>query len=167
MPCLAFILVQPSLLFTPYFCPRHVNDPMLTEVFNIVGLQLTSKLSRRQKESLRETYCLQCPVSYDERLYCRTGAEEDPADDVADLTDEGRLTSSDLRLLIQAEEEFSQTRGFSRLLPGTEHRKYLEYLERRHQGDNLLAAWEERYHNTRQEGRQVLARLCLQGLHLQ
>ena len=140
---------------------------MLTEVFNIIGLQLTSKLTRRQEESLRKTYSLQCPLSYDERLYCRTGGEEERGEDTVDLTEEGNLTSSDLRLLIQAEEEFSQTRGFSRLLPGTEHRKYLEYLERRHQGDNLLAAWEERYHNTRQEGRKVLARLCLQGLHLQ
>ena len=146
---------------------------MLTEVFNIIGLQLTSKLTPRQKKSLRETYCLQCPFSYDARLYCRGEGEEERADDDddddegVDLIAERNLTSSDLRLLIQAEEEFSQTRGFSRLLPGTEHRKYLEYLERRHQGDDLLAAWEERYHNTRQEGRKVLARLCLQGLHLQ
>ena len=140
---------------------------MLTEVFNIIGLQLTSKLTRRQKESLRETYSLQCPISQDDRLYCRGGAEEETADEGVDMIDEGTLTSADLRMLIQAEEEFSQTRGFSRLLPGTEHSKYLKYLERRQHGDLLLSAWEERYHSTRQEGRQVVARLCQQGLHLQ
>ena len=140
---------------------------MLTEVFNIIGLQLTSKLTRRQRESLRETYSLQCPISYDDRLYIRGGVEEDTADVDVDMIDERNLTSSDLRMLIQAEEELSQTRGFSRLLPGSQTSKYLKYLERRQHGDLLLSAWEERYHNHREEGRQILARLCLQGLHLQ
>ena len=154
------------MLIVFLYC-RHVNDPMLTEVFNIIGLQITSKLTRRQKESLRQTYCLQCPISHEDRLYWRGGGEEETPNEAADLIDEGNLTSADLRMLIQAEEEFSQTRGFSRLLPGTEHSKYLKYLERRQHGDHLLSAWEERYHNTREEGRQILARLCQQGLHLQ
>ena len=140
---------------------------MLTEVFNIIGLQITSKLNRRQKESLRETYCLQCPISFEDRIYCRGGVEEETGDEAADMIDENNLTSADLRMLIQAEEEFSQTRGFSRLLPGTENSKYLKYLERRQHGDHLLSAWEERYHSHREEGRQILARLCLQELHLQ
>ena len=128
---------------------------MLTEVFNIIGLQLTSKLTSRQKESLRKTYRLQCPISQDDRLYCRGGAEEETAGEAVDMIDEGNLTSADLRMLIQAEEEFSQTRGFSRLLPGMKHSKYLKYLERRQHGDLLLSAWEERYHNHREEGTAV------------
>ena len=140
---------------------------MLTEVFNIIGLQLTSKLTRRQRELLRETYSLQCPISYDDRLYTRGGVEKETADDVVDMIDEGNLTSSDLRMLIQAEEELSQTRSFTRLLPETAHSKYLKYLERRQHGDSLLSAWEEKYHHHREEGRQLLTRLCLQGVHLQ
>ena len=140
---------------------------MLTEVFNIIGLQLTSKLTRRQEESLRKTYSLQCPLSYDDRLHTRRGVgeEEKPAD--VEMIDEGPLTSSELRMLIQAEEELSQTRGFTRLLPGTAHSKFLKYLERQQHGDTLLAAWEKKFHEHREEGRQLLTRLCLQGLHLQ
>ena len=138
---------------------------MLTEVFNIVGLQLTSNLSLRQRESMRK-FC-SGPVNFDSRLYSREGLGTKPGGPAGDRVAEENLSSSDVRMLIQAEEELSQTKGFTRLLPSRRNTKYLKYLEVRGEGDLLLSSWEERYHQTREEGRQTLSRLCSRGVHLQ
>ena len=141
---------------------------MLTEVFNIIGLQLTSKLNLRQKESIRRTYSLKCPINYDARLFSREEAVERTVEDEGvDMIAEENLTSCDVRMLMQAEEELSQTKGFTRLLPDVRNTRYLKYLDRRLHGDLLLSAWEERYHSNRHQGRQILSRLSLQGKHLQ
>ena len=140
---------------------------MLTEVFNIIGLQLTSKLSLRQKESIRKTYSVNGPISFDSRLYSREGLGETAGAGVGDVIAEDQLTSGDVRMLIQTEEEFSQTRGFTRLLPDRRHTEYLHYLQADSESDLLLARWEEKYHQSREEGREALARLCLRGVHLQ
>ena len=138
---------------------------MLTEVFNIIGLQLTSSLSLRQKEAMRKYWS--APVNFDSRLYSREGLGSKPGGLAGDPVAEENLTSSDVRILIQTEEELSQTKGFTRLLPSRRNIKYLTYLEERGERDLLLSAWEERYHQSREEGRQTLSRLCSRGLHLQ
>ena len=138
---------------------------MLTEVFNIIGLQLTSSLSLRQKEALRKYWS--GPVDFDSRLYSREGLGSKPGGLAGDPIAEENLTSSDLRILIQTEEELSQTKGFTRLLPSRRNSKYLKYLEGIGEMDLLLSSWEERYHQSREDGRQILSRLCSRGVHLQ
>ena len=64
------------------------------------------------------------------------------------------LKSDDLRLLIRTEEELSQTKGSVRLLPSNKNSKYLEYFEEPSYSDQFLAAWEKKYCDNREKGRE-------------
>ena len=158
---------------------RHVNQPMIAEMFNIVGFQLTSKMSPKQKASLRKRYSLEGPLDFDSRLYS-TGKSEDEKVKEEEFVEAGRtseyhsamveedkLTGGDVRKLVMAEEELSQTVGFIRLFPSNTSDKYLDYLRQPCYSDRLLAAWEKRWGEERGDGRELLARLCRKGVQFQ
>ena len=90
---------------------RHVNDPMLTEMFNIVGFHLTTKLTQKQKQSICRKHGL-CPsaLELDPRLYstrksaAHLAKEERVLSGEAgdeDIAAEAALTSHDLRVLVR------------------------------------------------------------------
>ena len=134
---------------------------MLTEMFNIVGFNITKKLSGKQKKSLSQIYSTPPDqVEWDERLY-------DHCTSTDHSLEEASMSPDTLRVLIRAEEELAQTHGFERLVPSVEFSKYLKYLENDSHTDQLLAEWEEQYHAKRGEAREMLSRLCRNNLHLQ
>jgi len=159
-PWLLEVNNYPSLCLAPI--DRHVNDPMLTEVFNIVGFHLTSRLKRKQKTNISKYYGFSqkvldfVPGMYVSRLKkCDHTVEEQ------------NLKSDDIRLLIKAEDELSQTKGFLRLLPSIKNSKYLSLLEEPSHSDQLLAAWEKKYSDRRKLGRKVINKLCQEGRHME
>ena len=74
----------------------------------------------------------------------------------------------DLRTLIKAEEELSQTNGFCRLFPSAKSHQYFKYFYR--DGipyyDRLLDAWEHKYANNRAKGIRTLRKYCNKAIHL-
>ena len=74
----------------------------------------------------------------------------------------------DLRILIKAEEELSQTNGFSRLFPSAKSHQYFKYFYR--DGipyyDRLLDAWEHKYAHNRAKGIRTLRKYCNKAIHL-
>ena len=97
------------------------------------------------------------PVEFDPRLYDDVWDEEFLAPDSEmtednegwtgqddGLIEEEHLGGREVRLLVRAEEEWSQTQGFERLIPSPGSAKYLRYLPRIRPADRLLAAWDSR-----------------------
>ena len=94
-------------------------------------------------------------MEFDPRLYDDVW-EEDAADmDLVEdnqgwtgqddaLIEEEQLGGREVRLLVRAEEEWSQLEGFERLIPAPGSAKYLRYLPRIRPADRLLAAWDSR-----------------------
>ena len=90
---------------------RHVNDPMLTEMFNIVGFHLTTKLTQRQKQSISRKHGLcSSALELDPRLYSNSKSASHLAKEERvlsgeardeDITAEAALTSHDLRVLVR------------------------------------------------------------------
>ena len=77
------------------------------------------------------------------------------------------LTGRDVRMLVKAEEELSQTIHFSRLFPRKDSYKYLDYVEIQSYSDRLLESWEVAYGERRSLAMEVLGRLCKAGVHLE
>jgi len=165
---------------------RHVNEPMLAEAFNIAGFHLTSKLKPKKKQKITSRYNLPegGPVEFDPRLYDDVWDEEflTPDSEMTEdnegwtgqddgLIEEEHLGGREVRLLVRAEEEWSQAQGFERLIPSPGSAKYLRYLPRIRPADRLLAAWDSRYGPNGPwkglEGRELLTQLCEKGVHLE
>ncbi|KAL4717073.1 hypothetical protein ACJJTC_016960 [Scirpophaga incertulas] len=77
------------------------------------------------------------------------------------------LTSDDVRHLIQAEDELTQTGDMERVFPTHQTHHYLAFLTGPRYYNRLFDAWETRYHNNRQAGVELLRRLCDVGYHLE
>ena len=138
---------------------------MLTEVFNIVGFHLTSRLKRKQKAYISKYYgCSQKVLDFVPGMYASMSNKFNVCDE--GTIDEQNLKSDGLRILIRAEEELSQTKGFVRLLPSIKNSKYLEYFEEPSHSDQFLAAWEKKYNDNREKGREVINKLCQEGRHM-
>ena len=139
---------------------------MLTEVFNIVGFHLTSRLKRKQKTYISNYYGFSKKVlDFVPGMYASRSKKFNVCDD--GTFDGQNLKSDDLRLLIRTEEELSQTKGFVRLLPSIKNSKYLEYFEEPSYSDQFLAAWEKKYCDNREKGREVINKLCQEGQHME
>ena len=86
---------------------------MLTEMFNIVGFHLTTKLTQRQKQSISRKHGLcSSALELDPRLYSNSKSASHLAkeervlsgearDEDEDITAEAALTSHDLRVLVR------------------------------------------------------------------
>lgn len=175
----------PSL--EPPSLDRHVNEPMLAEMFNIVGFHLPSKLSKNQRKAVKSRYNLPgCDVGYNGEFYSRAKDEHQKKKEelftgenmtreryLSHLMDNAcDLTGRDVRLLVQAEQEWSQTRHFCRLMPRADSHVYLNYLEVQNYSDRLLEAWINKYKgeegiNKYEGGREILQKLCRENVHLE
>jgi len=157
---------------------RFVNEPMIAEMFNIVGFHFSGKPNNKQKIALKNKYKLKNALDFESRLYTREKTEEQvekedyytqedlTEEEYEELADEEQLTARDIKILIRAEEELTQCKGFSRIFPRKDSSKFLNYLETISYSDILLDAWERKYGNDRSKGREILSKLCLANLHL-
>ena len=77
------------------------------------------------------------------------------------------MTPMDVRTLVIAEEELSQTKHFTRLFPSQKTHQYFKYF---YGGipyyDKLLDAWEHKYGLNRAKGIKKLRKYCNKAIHL-
>ena len=143
-------------------------------MLNIVGIHVPAAIACKYNKKIAK--CLDLDhfqiknIAFDEKLYTKRKLDEElqkeaefeEADDI-DILD--NLTPSDVRLLIKTEDELSQTRNWTRLVPSSPGSPCLPLTF----SDCLLQAWELRYGGSaekRAEGRDRLRALCEAKHHL-
>jgi len=76
------------------------------------------------------------------------------------------LTPRDVRVLVRAEEELSQTKMFQRIWPTKSTHHYFMYFESLPYSEKLMDWYESSYGNNRSRGQAVLSDCCQRNLHL-
>ncbi|CAG9793454.1 unnamed protein product [Diatraea saccharalis] len=153
----------------------HVKGPLVTTVLNIAQFQvpLKTNLEMLSKEKPHKL----AGLPYDSRLYTVYLSKEERDKHIIYTNMEDRdmylrdilstLTPDDVRHLIQAEDEFTQSGDMERVFPTHATHKYLGYLAGPRYYNRLFDAWEARYHFNRQPGLELLRNLCDIGYHLE
>ena len=143
-------------------------------MLNIVGIHVPAAIACKYNKKIVK--CLDLDhfgiknVALDEKLYTKRKLEEEldkekNSEKNLDILDD--LTPSDVRLLIKTEDELSQTRNWTRLVPSSS--SSLSLCLPRTYSDRLLQAWEIRHgrgEESRSEGRDRLRALCETKHHL-
>ena len=140
-------------------------------MLNIVGIHVPVAIACKYNKKIAK--CLDLDhfqiknIAFDEKLYTKRKVEEELKKEAElenlDILD--NLTPGDVRLLIKTEDELSQTRNWTRLVPRSSESSCLPLTF----SDRLLQAWELRYGGSaekRAEGRDRLRALCEAKHHL-
>jgi len=167
---------------------KAVNRPMLREMVKIIGYHIPESASAHrqfisEKFALGSEYgthgnAMKYPVTFEYRIHTKVKWDDDVNKQKAFQNLQQReeyldtilkeISPMDLRMLIKAEEELSQTNGFSRLFPSAKSHQYFKYFYR--DGipyyDRLLDAWEHKYANNRAKGIRTLRKYCNKAIHL-
>ncbi|KAL0819085.1 hypothetical protein ABMA28_008355 [Loxostege sticticalis] len=153
----------------------HVKGPLVSTVLNIAQFQVPVKtnLEMLSKEKPHKL----AGLPYDSRLYTVYLSKEERDKHIIYTNMEERdmylrdilstLTPDDVRHLIQAEDELTQSGDMERVFPTHETHKYLAYLAGPRYYNRLFDAWEARYADNRQPGLELLRNLCEIGYHLE
>ena len=142
-------------------------------MLNIVGIHVPVAIACKYNKKIAK--CLDLDhfqiknIAFDEKLYTKRKLDEELQKEAeleeADLDILDNLTPSDVRLLIKTEDELSQTRNWTRLVPSSSESSCLPLTY----SDRLLQVWELRYGGSaekRAEGRDRLRALCEEKHHL-
>ena len=153
--------------FEPESLDRSVNDPLLAELFNLVGFHVTKQFDQQQKNSIMMKQDLERfydfePVMYNKYVNMEEQeTKEEDKDAYPELIKESNLTPTRVKILIRCEEEISQAVNFSRLNFSKDLKKSdLDCLSCETESDRLVQAWESAYGENRDKGRELLAKLC-------
>ncbi|XP_053615363.1 tubulin monoglutamylase TTLL4-like isoform X6 [Plodia interpunctella] len=153
----------------------HVKGPLVSTVLNIAQFQvpLRTNLEMLSKDKPNKLGGL----PYDCRLYTIYLSKEERDKHIIYTNMEDRdlylrdilstLTPDDVRHLIQAEDELTQTGQMERVFPTQHTHRYLRFLAGPRYYNRLFDAWECRYHNHRDPGLTLLRNLCDIGYHLE
>ena len=109
-----------------------------------------------EEEEEEEEENVSCSSSSESSAGTRSGA---------DILSE--LTPCDVRVLMQSEEELSQTESFQRIFPTDQTSHYLQFTSNSNYYDVLLSAWEQKYSGARAQGIARLAECSQQKIHLE
>ncbi|XP_039759976.1 tubulin polyglutamylase ttll-4-like isoform X2 [Pararge aegeria] len=153
----------------------HVKGPLVTTVLNIAQFQVPTKTNLDILSKEKPTKLAGLP--YDSRLYTVYLSKEERDKHIIYTNMEDRdmylrdilstLTPDDVRHLIQAEDELTQTGPMERVFPTEHSHKYLGYLAGPRYYNRLFDAWETRYCSNRERGVELLRNLCDIGYHLE
>ncbi|XP_013186188.2 tubulin polyglutamylase ttll-4 isoform X2 [Amyelois transitella] len=153
----------------------HVKGPLVTTVLNIAQFQVPLKTNLEMLSKDKPNKLGGLP--YDCRLYTIYLSKEERDKHIIYTNMEDRdlylrdilstLTPDDVRHLIQAEDELTQTGEMERVFPTHETHRYLGYLTGPRYYNRLFDAWESRYHANRDAGLVLLRNLCDIGYHLE
>ncbi|XP_023340842.1 tubulin polyglutamylase TTLL4 isoform X2 [Eurytemora carolleeae] len=92
---------------------------------------------------------------------CKNNSKEKPEPSILD-----NLTPCDVRVLINTEDELTQTELYERIFPTIHTKPYLDLMNKPSYYDLLLTAWEEKYLDKPREGLERLLDECIEGKHL-
>jgi len=160
-----------------------VNRPMVAEMFNILGFHIPKAIASKHQKTIEDKLKLSRSgqsLGHDHRVYSRLRNKDDMAKSAqfsgADLSREdycdnilADLSPADIRTIIRAEEELSQTQDWTRIFPTPSSHPALQFISPPSYSDRLLDAWESKYgasQELRQEGRDILIDLCAEKVHL-
>ncbi|GBP42687.1 Tubulin polyglutamylase TTLL4 [Eumeta japonica] len=153
----------------------HVKGPLVTEVLNLAQYQVPVKVN--QEVNNKDKLSRMKGITYDSRLYTVYLSKEERDKHIIYTNMEERamylrdilstLTSDDVRHLIQAEDEFTQSSTMERIFPTENTYKYLDFLSGPRYYNRLFDAWETRYAKNRNGGLDLLRNLCDIGYHLE
>jgi len=178
-PHLIEVNTLPSLAAAPNTIDSHVKNPLVAEMFNIVGFHVPQSLANKHQTSILTklgwSHPRLQPLGYDRRLYCKAPHIEDQYKQTEYLTKSREeyldsildtLTPMDVRLLMHAEDELSQTKVFSRVWPTSQTWKYFQYLDSVPYAEKLMDTYEYYYEDHRQEGVEYVTEYSQDKLHL-
>ncbi|XP_023939031.2 tubulin monoglutamylase TTLL4 isoform X2 [Bicyclus anynana] len=153
----------------------HVKGPLVSTVLNIAQFQVPVKTNIDVLSKEKPTKLAGLP--YDSRLYTVYLSKEERDKHIIYTNMDDRdmylrdilstLTPDDVRHLIQAEDELTQTGPMERVFPTEHSHKYLGYLAGPRYYNRLFDAWESRYCLNRETGVELLRNLCDIGYHLE
>ncbi|XP_045503883.1 uncharacterized protein LOC123700665 isoform X3 [Colias croceus] len=153
----------------------HVKGPLVSTVLNIAQFQVPVKTNIEMLSKDKPHKMAGLP--YDSRLYTVYLSKEERDKHIIYTNMEDRdmylrdilstLTPDDVRHLIQAEDELTQTGDMERVFPTKDSHKYLGYLAGPRYYNRLFDAWETRYADNRDPGLELLRNLCDIGYHLE
>lgn len=75
------------------------------------------------------------------------------------------LTPSDVRTLVDFEDELTRVGSFELIFPTVETERYTKYFNEILYSNLLLMYWQKVYSEDRGRGRKILDELCKEGLH--
>jgi len=123
-----------------------LKSAMIAEMFNIVGFHIPQDIAAKKKAELTQLYPNVESFCQDPRIYRKeklaqlaTGNAEN-----IELLNLSQINSAQLKILMKAEEELSQTNNFARIFPTCYTNKYTRYLGDGADADFLLHAWEHK-----------------------
>ncbi|XP_063380365.1 tubulin monoglutamylase TTLL4-like isoform X1 [Cydia fagiglandana] len=173
-PWLLEVNISPSL-HSASPLDTHVKGPLVRAVLNIAQFQVPLKVNLDMLSKERPHKLGGLP--YDSRLYTVYLSKEERDKHIIYTNMEDRdlylrdilstLTPDDVRHLIQAEDELTQSEDMERIFPTKNTNHYLNYLSGPRYYNRLFDAWETRYGNNREAGLLLLRNLCDIGYHLE
>ncbi|XP_068263885.1 tubulin monoglutamylase TTLL4 isoform X2 [Nyctibius grandis] len=75
------------------------------------------------------------------------------------------LTSDDVRILVETEDEYSRRGQFERVFPTHVSMRYLHFFEQPRYFNILVTQWELKYYLNKQKGLELLKNWCVKGYH--
>ncbi|XP_048002882.1 uncharacterized protein LOC125239285 isoform X2 [Leguminivora glycinivorella] len=173
-PWLLEVNISPSL-HSASPLDTHVKGPLVRSVLNIAQFQVPLKVNLEML--VRERPHKLGGLPYDSRLYTVYLSKEERDKHIIYTNMEERdlylrdilstLTPDDVRHLIQAEDELTQSDDMERIFPTKNTHHYLNYLSGPRYYNRLFDAWETRYGTNREAGVVLLRNLCDIGYHLE
>ena len=145
---------------------RYVNEPMINEMFNVVGFNLTWHLNEKKRRKLMEHFNFDKLIGFCQEYYLPETTTQDINSCGDDKEIEEELSGHDLRIILRAEEELHSCNNFVRIFPSERSTYYENFMEPVSHNNQILLRWEKKYCSDRLKGLEILKQLCEKKIHL-
>uniref|UniRef100_A0A0N5A8K9 Tubulin polyglutamylase ttll-4 n=1 Tax=Syphacia muris TaxID=451379 RepID=A0A0N5A8K9_9BILA len=168
-PWLLEVNISPSLHSgTPL--DARIKAPLAKDVLNLCGVQIPPQQSMHSDLSIdyavKPFYGFKTKADLKkEAFYVDCYEKYQVLFKVIDPSIIDVLTSSDIRTLVDFEDEFNRAGDFELIFPTVEHEKYWKYFNEILYSNMLLMQWQKAYSNDRTKGRNRLNLLCKEHKH--
>jgi len=157
-------------LSVPTKAAKEVDVPMVKELLNLARYHIPDRITKKTQMKLAKSLHLPLPLCFDERQYSNqlfTFEREKQTQSTKFLKDSilDELTPADTRVLIASEDELEISERFERIFPTKETHRYLKFFDEPRYYNTLLSAWEQRFSDDREAGRDILKSLCRDNFH--
>ncbi|KAK3748193.1 hypothetical protein QZH41_012997 [Actinostola sp. cb2023] len=164
-PWLLEVNISPSLHSNSQL-DKNIKGQMIKDLLNLAALRIPENLVTTTNASTsslnlfvqdKGLESLSCDERAKHAFYVKKNLEERTKQSILDV-----LTPNDIRILIEAEDEYSRRGCFQRAFPSMVSHKYLQFFQCKRYNDVLLDEWTRKY---LREGRStILGVTLLQGL---
>lgn len=153
-----------------------VKGPLIRNVFNIAGYQVSDSMTNRESTNLAKVHDLELPIRMNTQLHKTALTEQEKQKQLlyTDLTSRDDylfdiledLTPDDVRHLVAYEDELTQIGNFEKIFPTPTSHEYFQFFDVQRYHNMLLDAWEDQHADDRQKGIARLQSLCKMKFHL-